>query len=82
MDGPNVNMKFFEEFSQHHKERSSHSLILVAVACTLFMEAFHEEKQNQDGVWKKFWKVFIMFFTIHQHAEKITKVLPVPIHTL
>ena len=27
---------------------------LVAVACTLFMEAFHQEKQNQDGVCKKF----------------------------
>ena len=26
MDGPNVNMKFFEEFSQHHKERSFNSL--------------------------------------------------------
>ena len=81
MDGPNVNMKFFEEFSQHHKERSFHSLILVAVACTLFMEAFHEEKQNQDGVWKQFWKLFIMFFTINQHVEKITKVWPVSIHT-
>ena len=31
---------------------------------------------------KKIWKVFIKFFTIHQHAEKITKVLMVPIHTL
>ena len=29
------------------------------------MEAFHGEKQNEDGVWKKIWKVFIMFFTIH-----------------
>ena len=54
--------------------------MLVAVAYTLFIEAFHEEKQNQDGVWKKFWKVFIMFFKINQHAEKNTKVLPVPIH--
>ena len=29
MDGANVNMKFFEEFLQHHKERSSHSLINI-----------------------------------------------------
>ena len=29
MDGPNLNMKFFEEFSQHHKERSFHSLINI-----------------------------------------------------
>ena len=29
------------------------------------MEAFHGEKQNEHGVWKKIWKVFIMFFTIH-----------------
>ena len=51
MDGPNVNMKFFEEFSQHHKERSFNSLNNIgSLACTLFMAAFHEEKQNQDGV--------------------------------
>ena len=42
IDGLNVNMKFFEEFFAAPE--------LVAVACTLFMEAFHEEKQNQDGV--------------------------------
>ena len=54
--------------------------MLVAVAYTLFIEAFHEQKQNQDEVWKNFWKVFVMFFTIHQHAEKNMKVLPVPIH--
>ena len=29
MNGPNVNMKFFEELSQHHKERSFHSLISI-----------------------------------------------------
>ena len=29
MDGANVNMKFFEEFSQQHKERSFHSLINI-----------------------------------------------------
>ena len=45
------------------------------------MEAFDDEKQNQDGVWKFFWKVFIMFFTIHQHTEKVKKVLPILIHS-
>ena len=51
MDGPIVNMKFFEEFFSTTKNVASiHLPILVAVACTLSMEAFHEEKQNQDGV--------------------------------
>ena len=29
MHGPNVNMTFYEEFSQHRKERSFHSLINI-----------------------------------------------------
>ena len=29
MDGPNVNMKFFEKFSQHQKKRSFYSLINI-----------------------------------------------------
>ena len=51
MDGPNVNMKFFEGFLQHLKERSFDSLINIG-SCGLHIvhEAFHEEKQNQDGV--------------------------------
>ena len=82
MDSPNVNMKFFRSFRSTTKNVASiHWSTSVAVACILFMEVFHEKKQNQDGAWKNFWKVFIMFFTIHQQAEKITKVLPVPIHT-
>ena len=84
VDGPNVNMKFFEEFSRHHKERSFHSLINIG-SCALHIVYGSFSRGEIKSVWslkKKNWKVFIKFFTIHQHAEKITKVLMVPIHTL
>ena len=55
MDGPNVNMKFFRSFRSTTKNVASiHWSTLVAVAWILFMEVFHEEKQNQGGPWKNF----------------------------
>ena len=45
MDGPNVNMKFFEEFLQHHKKRSFHSLINIG-SCGLHIETLHKEEHN------------------------------------
>ena len=55
MDGPNVNMKFFEEFSQHHKECSFHSLINIG-SCGLHIVHGSFSRVETESGWslKKF----------------------------
>ena len=49
VDGPNVDMKFFEEFSQHCKERSFHSLINIGSCGVRIVHGSFSRGETKSG---------------------------------
>ena len=73
MDGPDVNLKFYEAVVTERNENEQHQLINIG-SCGLHAIDGVFQTGFKKSAWKikKILKGFIMFFTTPQQREKIT----------
>ena len=72
MDGPNTNLKFFNEYSNKLAETTFHFLFKIGTCnLILFMGASKLVKLHLDGVWKILWRVLIEFYITVMQEGKI-----------
>ena len=69
MDDPNVNMKFFEEFSQHNKERSFHSLINIGSCGLRIVHGSFSQGETKSG-WRLKKNLKGVYYVLHHSPAR------------